>query len=279
MVRSYVSIAIAASAAGCSLFTNLDALRPDASAPGDAQAIDAGADVVPCSTGQGSGGPVMIQTSTYCIDSTEVTVAQYSQFLDAGPDVTLPADCSWKTTYVPNTDGGPGCTPTNNDPAAHPNHPISCVDWCDAFAFCAWAGKRLCGTVTGGSLPYYLGATVWSSDEWYLACATTTPTPYPTGATYTTGECNVQGSGTSLVDVGSLPCQGGYAGLFDMAGNVSEWVDSCSTGAGRGDNCNSEGDNWSGGTKNSSTARCDNYGTASRDYANATLGFRCCSKP
>ena len=31
-------------------------------------------------------GPAMVAVPGYCIDSTEVTIAQYNQFVTAGPD-------------------------------------------------------------------------------------------------------------------------------------------------------------------------------------------------
>jgi hypothetical protein len=32
------------------------------------------------------------------------------------------------------------------------NFPITNVDWCDAYAYCAGIGKRLCGKIGGGTL-------------------------------------------------------------------------------------------------------------------------------
>jgi len=67
-----------------------------------------------------------VDVSTFWIDSTEVTAAQYALcFNDGG--CTMPAERS-------------GCTFGLEERA---DHPINCVDYAQASAFCSWAGKRL----------------------------------------------------------------------------------------------------------------------------------------
>jgi formylglycine-generating enzyme required for sulfatase activity len=200
---------VAIALAGCSLIVDLgdlgEAGASDAS--GDVIALDAGADAVLCLKGQGTAGPPLIQAgnANVCIDSTEVTVAQYRQFLDAGALVdAAPSRCSWNASFAPQTDGSAGCTAEKTDLATRGNYPISCVDWCDAWSFCAWAGKRLCGSTTGGPLLSLTGPSDLPSSQWYIACATYKNNLYPTGTTYTTGECNTQG-GDGAVPVASLP--------------------------------------------------------------------------
>ena len=79
---------------------------------------------------------------TYCIDATEVTVAAYGAFLATNPStMTLPASCSMKTSFVP---GAP--LDLNRG-----NYPVSQVDWCDAWGYCAAVGKHLCGRIGGGN--------------------------------------------------------------------------------------------------------------------------------
>jgi len=97
------------------------------------------------------GGPNMVRVPTvdgrsYCIDATEVTQAQYSQFLfvKKGDTSGQEARCTWNMSY--------GVTCGGFDPVARGGYPVVCIDWCDAVAFCSWAGKRLCGKIGGGSL-------------------------------------------------------------------------------------------------------------------------------
>mgnify|MGYP002145378841 CR=1 FL=1 len=52
---------------------------------------------------------------------------------------------------------------------------------------------------------------------------------YAYGNTYNASACTTPGSGRSQpTEVGSQSqCVGGFPGLFDMIGNVSEWEDGC----------------------------------------------------
>lgn len=294
--------ALVLAGASCSLFVSLDGLsdadagaadsgdelcvcvdagKPDSAPPpqdaGEDSGVDAG--INPCKTGNGTAGPRMIEADGYCIDSTEVTIAQYMQFVtDGGAGVSQAPVCAWNVTYAPAIDGtgDPRCTPGNVDPLVRPDNPITCVDWCDAFAYCEWAGKRLCGAITGGSLTY---DNITANSQWYLACATTASNTYPNDSN-DGGSCILGGSGS--IPVGTSGCNGGYPGLSDMVGNVEEWVDSCDNageadgGGGTSfDRCHDLGDEWD---RNFQGNGCPNFDDDNRRETWAGIGFRCCSK-
>jgi sulfatase modifying factor 1 len=206
---------------------------PDAaldSAAEDQNSSDALPDVVPDSAGcatvtacPSGRGPSMVivpclSGGSYCIDSTEVSRAQYSAFLaDAFPLTGQPSSCAANTTYEPD----PVCE-AQPEVTHEGNHPQVCIDWCDAESFCRWAGKRLCAGVWLEEDP--------QTNEWYNACSAGGVNTYCFGSTWDPDACNGedQGLGTTA-PVGSLPsCQGGFLGLFDMSGNVSEWLNICS---------------------------------------------------
>jgi formylglycine-generating enzyme required for sulfatase activity len=236
-------------------------------------------------------GPSMIAANGYCIDSTEVTVAQYMQFLEAGaPSLGPPlAKCAWNTSFAPEQDGGkvmdgPGvtlaCYSGIDDPTARGDYPISCIDWCDAWSFCDWSGKRLCGAIGDGDLD--VDASVSNTSQWYVACATPADLAYPTGASYPPGACY---TGTSLSNfitepVASYPkCIGGYPGLYDMAGNVEEWIDACDDSdptKPQNDSCVE----MSSACYDVSTesTHCDEVNEGTRSAVSPFIGFRCCSK-
>jgi len=133
------------------------------------------------------------------IDRTEVTVRAYAACVGAGV-CTLPAPepyCNWPPK------------------PANANHPINCVAWFEAEAFCAWAGKRL---------P--------SEEEWEYAARGPQGFRYPWGNTSPKsqacwdGEGNEAGQGgrRGTCAVGEHPMARSPFGIDDMAGNVLEWT-------------------------------------------------------
>lgn len=171
---------------------------------------------------------------SFCVDATEVTQADYLAFLLSVGDasgITQPAECAFNTALKQPT---PGCPKFD----AGNEKPIYCVDWCDARAYCDWAGKRLCGKI-GGTAHTPLSAEL-TQEEWNFACTGGLVTKYPYGDAPMPGVCNIPKENTPddpnddevKTDVGSLMgCQGGFPGLFDMQGNIAEWVDWCDPAA------------------------------------------------
>jgi formylglycine-generating enzyme required for sulfatase activity len=235
--------------------------------PGDAGApVDAGCPELP--------GPVMVRVGSYCIDSTEVTEAQYAAFVNAAPRIDAGVSCAWNKELEPDT--VPAC---RWDPAKFPNLPVTCVDWCDAYSYCLWAGKRLCGAIDGGPIAWARGDdTNPAKDQWYQACSRGGELVYPYGDLFDAGACNGSEKNVlKVLDAGSLPtCAGGYPGLFDMVGSAFEWEDSCDGVGGATDVCKNRGGSWFWGdiTYNS----CAGTGLGdSRGDRYPDVGFRCCS--
>jgi formylglycine-generating enzyme required for sulfatase activity len=223
-------------------------------------------------------GPVAIRVGVFvgnefCVDTTEVTRKQYDEFLKSGPQPTHPR-CGFKTSFVPPL-GWP-YTPAEAD------LPVVSVDWCDAFTFCQWAGKRLCGKIGGGSLTS-AERIDFRKSQFQHACSHGGEHEYAVGDAVASSACN--GPATSgVVRAGSLPaCEGGFSGLFDMSGNVSEFTDSCIEGSdgGADDNCYASAGSYAdpdvGLLKCSSAAEVPRNGRErGTGNAFANVGFRCC---
>lgn len=249
---------------------------------GDAAASsgDGGADAKApqCPTGR---GPAMVRVpSGSCIDATEVTNDQYLAFFQspaAEPaEVRKVVGCAWVTTVRPSEWSPGGGVPYA---AADSKAPVVGVDWCDAFAFCKWAGKRLCGKRGGDATPAASRLDPAVS-QWFDACSAGGARAWPYGAAEREDACTTRKPGAPVVtrasDVASkATCQGGYPGLFDMSGNVGEWEDSCVGTAGRGDRCPMRGGSFRDAPQ---SARCDSIVLVRRDEQDRTLGFRCCAE-
>jgi sulfatase modifying factor 1 len=199
-----------------------------------------------------AGGPL------FCIDSTEVTNAEYDLFLTATAggmpsalDAGVPTGCEGNLSFLRF---GVAVDP--------PTYPVARIDWCDAHAFCQWAGKRLCGKTIAGDA---------GTGEWFNACSNGGQLTHPYGNAYVAGACNEDATGLGVVQpVGSHPgCEGGLPGLYDMNGNLEELIDNCGPTT-----CSAVG-----GYYYAPVTGCRVVREVTKAYVGAELGFRCCAEP
>lgn len=225
-------------------------------------------------------GPTLVRVPTlsggaYCMDATEVTQAQYDVFLKSSPSVSnQPTHCLWNGTYQPSFVQFGACYTVGPkfDPATTPDHPVQCVDWCDAQGYCKWAGKRLCGKTGGGSLELASGADA-NQSEWFNACSKGGALKYPYGNSYEKTTCATEKLGVQ--PAADYPkCEGGFSGLLALSGNVQEWEDACDFEVGQDDNCAIRG----GFDLSGANATCASAETTLRRNAiNEGIGIRCCA--
>ena len=192
----------------------------------------------------------------YGIDAFETTVAEYQVFLVANVPKQTDEACEWNNTYEPN--------PVVFD-FPYPDMPIHGVDWCDARAYCEWAGKRLCK----GSFSSVEDA---QKSEWYNACTLGGTMTYPYGDSFDPDRCPWLQAPYSPGAVQT--CEGAYAGLFDMVGNVAEWTDACMKNQPPGiTRCVVRGPGY--GTSNTSWIACSGGSGVLHETFRA-VGIRCC---
>lgn len=133
-----------------------------------------------------------VYIDSFYIDEHEVTNVQYLKYCDE-TESALPE--FWNM-------GEFHCGPD------FPNHPVVGVSWLEAKKYAEWAGKRL---------P--------TEAEWeYAARGGMAGKNYPNGDELdsTLASYTIEGKAKGTAPVGSFPPNG--FGLFDMAGNVVEWV-------------------------------------------------------
>jgi hypothetical protein len=252
-----------------------DANDVDANDAGTRPLIEGGTDAGLSDAGCPSGrGPAMVQLeypgASFCVDSTEVTQGEYTQFLSAiqaGYQPALPPRCGWVNTFALNESGG--CN-------LGPGYP-ACLNWCQAYAYCAWSGRRLCGAIAGGPVAPDLSASP-GVGQWVTACTSNGTTTYAFGQNYQP-VCNLPNPAmmqTPLYDgstpAGSLTDCVGPPGVYDMIGNVFEWLDSCgqdlTDDSGASDGCQEMGGDYG------FSVDCLTHISWPRSFSN--IGFRCC---
>ncbi len=133
----------------------------------------------------------MIYLSAYYIDKYEVSNSQYTEFIKA---TDYPAPAYWDHHQLNG-----------------PKQPVTGVNWFDANAYCHWANKRL---------P--------TEAEWEKAARGPAGLTYPWGNGLDLNKANFakgkKGQNEITSDVNSYPEGKSYYGVYNMAGNVFEWV-------------------------------------------------------
>lgn len=195
---------------------------------------------------------------TYYMDKYEVTVEQYAKFLE-GPSLTAPPN--WDIMKQPS----------------HQKRPVAFVDWADAATYCRWAGKRL---------P--------TEAEWEKAARGTDGRIFPWGNESPTrlhanfGKKDWSNH-AALVPAGLLEDGKSPYGIYDLAGNVWEWVSDWydkdyykhspsqnPKGPERGEDKVVRGGAWDLGPKYLRSAIRFGY---TPSFERDSLGFRCAKTP
>jgi formylglycine-generating enzyme required for sulfatase activity len=211
-----------------------------------------------------------VKVGTEYVDAVEVVETEYDKFIDATRNTTIdqPSFCSWNVDVVPENY-------VEDANFRSDVYPVIWVDWCDAYAYCQWAGKRLCGKPGGGVTPF-ASFKAPTSSTWMKACTGAAATAYPYGNTYEEHRCMDSFFQPGAV-ASSVGCNGGYTGLHDMSGNVAEWEDSCNGATGAGDGCRVRGGDHESYEASGAALRCDADRSERRDLRSGSIGFRCCS--
>jgi len=201
--------------------------------------------------------PHPVQVNAFCLDATEVSVADYHACLKAGRCFS-PAASRWagpgSYTAAPALD--PAC---NWDSRGRDAHPMNCTPWSFAQEYCDAVGKRL---------P--------TEEEWEYAARGPAGVRYPWGAAEpTAGVCWNLAAGGSCA-VGKSAADRSPFGVMDLGANVAEWT---STPYVSYDGCWPENGMSTRGGFYAATSAVDLRGTRRDSTPPATrapeLGFRC----
>lgn len=164
-------------------------------------------------------GIVWIQAngSTLMFAETEVTVAQYSRCVAAGGcGVEKLGGIEWKESpWAPS----PRC---NWARPGYDNHPLNCIDWIQADAFCRWAGGRLLSKAEWHDLATARGTRLYPWGDAQPTCDLAIHNDWEQHGGL--GDRKGCGRGESAPTC-SAPAGRSKEGLCDLVGNLWEWTD------------------------------------------------------
>lgn len=136
-----------------------------------------------------------IYLDAFYVDKYEVSVKDYEVYRKA---------TNYVTPTVPFFQG-------DEKVLSVPENPVVGVSWHDAVNYCRWANKRLL-----------------TEAEWEKAARGPHALTYPWGNEFLAQRTNIAGTEDGyefMAPVGSFPMGRSFYGVYDMAGNVSEWVE------------------------------------------------------
>ena len=174
--------------------------------------------IVPVLQGDGTYAPT--EVPAFYLDRNAVTNRQFQKFVRAGGYDALEI---WPREVWPGlmrfTDrsGQPGPRDWEHGryPASEAEHPAVGVCWFEALAYARWAGKRL------PSVAEWQKAGGWPEQLSGGAC-----NRYPWGDVFDPARANLWASGVGhAVPVHEYPKGATPNGVYQMAGNVWEWLD------------------------------------------------------
>ena len=221
--------------------------------------VPAGEFMMGSRTGDADEQPVhRVYVETFFMDKYQVSVGQYAKFLESTSQDSPP---EWSVM----------------NKARHQNRPVVNVDWADAIAYCTWAGKRLA-----------------TEAEWEKAARGTDGRTYPWGNELPKGvHANMKKEKWSdhyvLSPVGMYEEGKSPYGIYDMAGNVWEWVSDWydpdyyasspsknPTGPLKGQSKVIRGGSWGSSPKDLRSADRESHLPSARGMG---TGFRCAKNP
>lgn len=215
--------------------------------------------------------PVNVE-GKFCIDSTEVTNRDYEVFLESDPQIEQPLGCAWNAgpeAFVPKPSWPPG--------ELEGEYPVDMVDWCDAWAYCDWAGKRLCGRVDGMPTLYADNDYSTTNSELYYACSQGGKYDHPYGDVFDESVCATRQNTEMTWPVKSFPGCVSYEGIYDLSGNIAEWQEGCQDRVGQNDSCRL------GAHSSRDEPTSEDMFSCAANYAmwrgtwSSRIGIRCCS--
>lgn len=246
--------------------------------------IPAGSFLMGSNDGDADEKPVhRVTLPTYYFDQYEVTMDDYQKCVRAGRCSSLEKTVKYEGYSEEDVKKwSPFC---NVNQRGKGRHPVNCVDWSQAAAYCKWAGKRL---------P--------TEEEWEYAARGTDGRKYPwgneaprAGLLNACGSECIEMSKTKGFDgwksmysgndgwemtapVGSVKGDKSPFGVMDLGGNVTEWVqdwyrDSYQKSDGPTKKRSLRGASWRHG--NPSVARAPNRFGDSPEFRGFLVGFRC----
>lgn len=221
--------------------------------------VPAGTFMMGSTMGDADEQPVhQVYVDAFLMDKYHVSVGHYARFLDA-------------TSH----DAPPEWSIMNR--SQHQNRPVANVDWADANAYCHWVGKRQ---------P--------TEAEWEKAARGTDGRTYPWGNEHPTkfyANLNQEhwNNHGALAPVGAFEEGKSPYGIYDMAGNVWEWVSDWyapdyyktspsqnPTGPPMGSHKVIRGGSWGSGPESLRSAERETHVPSFRGFG---TGFRCAKTP